>query len=63
MVIRDGENGLLVPVGDDRELLYAMTRIADEDGLANRLCTSAELLREKLSVSGIADEWCREIGE
>lgn len=63
MVIRDGENGLLVPVGDDRELLYAMTRVADEDGLANRLCTSAELLREKLSVSGIADEWCREIGE
>ncbi len=57
MVIRDGENGLLVPVGGERELAAAMVRVADEDGLAERLGTAAAGVRARLAVGEIADEW------
>lgn len=63
MVIRDGKNGLLVPVGGERELVDAMTRIADEKGLAARIGLAAAGLREELSVCVIADQWCKELGE
>ncbi len=59
MVIRDGENGLLVPVGGERELAAAMARVADEDGLAERLGVAAAGVRERLAVVAIADEWMR----
>lgn len=59
MVIRDGENGLLVPVGGERELAAAMARVADEDGLAERLGSAAADVRERLAVGEIADEWMR----
>lgn len=57
MVIRDGENGLLVPAGGERELAAAMTRVADEGGLAERLGAAAAGVRERLAVEAIADEW------
>lgn len=57
MVIRDGENGLLVPVGGERELATAMTRVADEPGLAARLGAAAASVRERLSVMQIAGQW------
>ena len=57
MVIRDGENGLLVPVGGERELAAAMTRVADEDGLAERLGAAAAGVRERLSSRAIAEQW------
>lgn len=57
MVIRDGENGLLVPVGGERELAAAMVRVADEDGLAERLGAAAAGVREELSADAIAERW------
>ena len=59
MVIRDGENGLLVPVGGEHELAAAMARVADADGLAGRLGAAAADLRRRLAVGEIADEWMR----
>lgn len=57
MVIRDGENGLLVPVGDECELGMAMARVADEDGLAQRLGTNAVGVCKRLSADVIAKQW------
>lgn len=57
MVIRDGENGLLVPVGDECELEMAMARVADEDGLAQRLGTNAAGACKRLSADVIAKQW------
>lgn len=63
MVIRDGENGILVPVGGEVELSVAMARVADEDGLAQRLGSNAAGIREMLSTGVIADRWSEVIGE
>lgn len=59
MVIRDGENGLLVPVGDREALAAAMCRVADDRALAETLSQNGRTLREKLSIGVIADEWER----
>ena len=63
MVIRDGENGILVPVGGEVELSVAMARVADGDGLAQRLGSNAAGIREMLSAGVIADRWSEVIGE
>lgn len=62
MVIHDGENGILVPVGDEHELAVAMTRVADENDFAYRLGTNAAGVRELLSADAIADMWSEVIG-
>ncbi len=63
MVIRDGVNGLLVPVGGERELAAAMARVADEDGLAERLGAAAANVRNQLSADVIAELWGEVIWE
>jgi GalNAc-alpha-(1->4)-GalNAc-alpha-(1->3)-diNAcBac-PP-undecaprenol alpha-1,4-N-acetyl-D-galactosaminyltransferase len=63
MVIRDGENGLLVPVGGEQELAAAMARVADEEGLAERLSDAAAGVRKQLAVDLIADQWLEVIGK
>lgn len=60
MYIRDGENGLLVPVGDVSALAYAMGRLADEPALGERFGREAVKLREDLTTAKIAKrflEW------
>ena len=50
-VVRDGENGLLVPPGRPDELADAIRRILDEPGLRDRLAAAA-----KPSVAAISSE-------
>jgi glycosyltransferase involved in cell wall biosynthesis len=50
-VVRDGENGLLVPPGDPEALAVAMRRVLHEDGLRARLAAGA-----KPSVAAISSE-------
>ena len=57
MLIRDGENGLLVGVGQTDELAQAMCRLAEEPELAEELGRQATLLRERAGVSAITDQW------
>lgn len=56
-VIKDGENGLLTPVGDAHALYLAMKRIAENPELANKLSQNSVKIRETLSVDKIIDEW------
>ena len=56
-VIRDGENGLLVPVNDRKALAEAMRRLLAEPDLQERLSQNGCRLREDISVGKIADKW------
>lgn len=56
-MIQDGENGLLVPIGDAKALADAMHRMASEKGLAEKCGRNAATVRETLSVERIARQW------
>ncbi|MBR4859375.1 MAG: glycosyltransferase [Clostridia bacterium] len=56
-VINDGENGLLVPVGDAEAMKDAMCRIVQENGLAEKLSRNATKIRTELSVENIVNKW------
>lgn len=57
MYIRDGINGLLVPVGDAKALAAAMDRLAGDLDFGRRLGAEAAKLKEDLAVSKIADRF------
>lgn len=56
-VIRDGENGLLVPVNDADAMYRAMKRVSDDRTLSQHLSKNASHIREELAVSVIAKKW------
>ncbi len=62
MVIRDGENGLLVSVGAEDELTGAMVRIAQNPALAERLSVHAAALRHSLSAKKVCSDWMEVVG-
>lgn len=56
-MITDGENGLLVPVGDTEKLKNAMVRMITEDGLAEKCSKNAAKIRETHSIEIISNKW------
>lgn len=60
--IKDGENGLLVPVKDPVSMAAAMKKIASDSGLADRISKSAERIREECSMAKIADQMLEAAG-
>ena len=54
--IRDGENGLLVPVGDKDRLAQAMLQLASDSELATRISANGAKIREQYPVEVIADK-------
>lgn len=62
MMIRDHENGLLVPVRDTQALYRAMKEVVEDPALAQRLSAEAARVREELSIDRIADQWEAMIG-
>ena len=57
LLIEDGVNGLLVPVGDAEALAGQMKRIADSPELSQTLSRNAVAVREKYHVNRIARRW------
>lgn len=57
MCIKNGMNGLLVPVGDSDALGEAMTKIASSEKLARDFGKAASEIRDKFSIQSIADRW------
>ncbi len=57
MLIKDHENGILVPVGDKKALTRAMIEIAENPVLADKLSVEAEKLKSSYSVEQIAEMW------
>ena len=55
--IRNGENGLLVPIKDKESLYKAMKEIIEDPALATKLSANATKIREELSLDQIARRW------
>lgn len=53
MLIKDGDNGLLVPVGDAEELCKAMERMADDKVFADRCGNNAKKIKQIYGVKKI----------
>ena len=65
-LIRDGENGLLVPVNDVEAMACAMSKIADSEEYAKILSYNALEVKKKLDSNIVSEKWLsylREIGE
>lgn len=60
MVIDNGNNGILVPVGDKAMLAGAMAQVADDKDLARRLSHNGSQIRRTLDRNTIVEKW-REI--
>ena len=60
-IIQDYENGLLVPIQDADALCKAMSEVADDPCLAEKLSANGAKLRERLSVDQIMNEWWKVI--
>lgn len=56
-VIKDGENGLLTPVGDSHALYLAMKKVAENHDLAAKLSQNSVKIREEQSVDKIIKKW------
>lgn len=59
MVIRNGVNGILIPVGDEAALYKAMCTIADDTTLVDRLSVEAVKIREELSIESVSNKWIK----
>lgn len=58
-VIKDGENGLLTPVGDSHALYLAMKKVAENPVLAKKLSENSVKVRKEQSVDKIIKEWMK----
>lgn len=56
-VIRNGENGFLVPTKDRSAMAEAMRRVLQDPELAERLSMNGSELRKEISVEAIAGKW------
>ncbi|MBQ7249227.1 MAG: glycosyltransferase, partial [Deltaproteobacteria bacterium] len=54
LTIKNGENGLLIPVRDEDALYAAMRRVLEEPGLSEKLSKNAVKLREELTIEKVA---------
>ena len=57
MILTDHDNGILVKVGDRQEVVEAMKEIASDVQLSRKLSMNGAMIRERLSVSKIAQQW------
>lgn len=56
-VIKDGENGYLVPIGDVDAMVNRIQGLIEDKNLVNKLSENASKIREKLSRDIICKEW------
>lgn len=61
--IKDGENGLLVPIKDVDALYKGIKRVIEDKALADKISQNASKLREDLSLDKIADKWISLLGD
>lgn len=57
MLINDGENGILVPVGDTYALADAMRKLLADEGLAQKISENALKLADELDPEKVDREW------
>ncbi len=57
--IKDGINGLLVPMKDAEALADAMERVAGDRGLAEKMSLNARKIRQECTVEKVADQFLK----
>ena len=57
--IVDGENGLVVPVEDEKRLAEAILKLTESEELRNRLGAAARVTMEEFSQDAVHGEWIR----
>lgn len=57
MVIRHGEDGLLVPCGDAQAIAGALAAFADDEGMAGRCAAKARQVVDRFSPERIGKQW------
>lgn len=60
-VIRDHENGILIPVGDEQALVHALHEVMADPALAERLGMAAVGIADALSPDKVCAKWQRAI--
>ena len=63
MVIQDGVNGMLVPVGNREELTRAMARVADDPAFAEKIGREALGVRERFALDRVVQQWAEACGD
>ena len=58
-IIKNGENGILVPMKDKKSLADALLKIISDKELSQQLSENAVKLKEELSLSNIAEKWMK----
>lgn len=61
LMIKDNENGILVPVGEKEALAEAMIKVLSNQELAKRISSAAIEIRSEYSIDTISDKWINEI--
>ncbi len=56
-IIKNGENGLLVPVGDSAALTEAIKKVISDRELSEKLSENAVKIKEDLSLGNVAKKW------
>ena len=56
-VIKNGENGLLVPVGDSGALAEAIKKVISDKKLSEKLSENGVKIKDELSLSNVARKW------
>ncbi len=56
-IIKNGVNGMLVPVNDAKSMAEAMAKIADDKTFSHSLSINAAEIRNELSLNKIAEKW------
>ena len=59
MLIKNGENGILINVGDKDALVRAMNMLADDRELYNKISKQGEAIAYELRVEDIAKQWLK----
>lgn len=63
VIIKDHENGILVPVNDVQAMADAMKEVAGNPKLAEKLSINGTKIREELSVDKIVNQWMEIIND
>ena len=63
MMIKNGKNGLLIPVGDVDYLAKAMKRVLSDQQFSNMISENAYKIRNSLNVLSISQQWLENMGE
>lgn len=61
--IVDGVNGILVPVDNKEKMVQAMVAVLSNQEMSEKLSRNGALLREKLDISCIAEQWLKLIDQ